>query len=236
MKKLLFVVIFAFSSFVSAQNVNTFIPENCQKLKPVVIKENQTMMPKFKDTWYFSSLIEHESCIHLKHSRCCSPNSKLDTKRELAIGVGQLTVAYNPDGSVRFDALSDLKTRYKDELRELSWTTIKDRVDLQVRAVVLLSRSNYNQFFTVQHESERIKMMDSAYNGGARGVLKARTACGLAANCNPHIWDDNVERYINKSTKPLYAGRSALEINLHHVKDVTKIRKLKYEQMYAQKQ
>lgn len=215
-----------------AQDVTKFIPQNCRDLKDVVSSETKKTFKEFNEEWYFGALFEHESCISLKHKNCCSPKSKLSTKRELGIGVGQITKAYNADGSVRFDTLSDLRNRYKAELGELNWGNIAERPDLQVRAVMLLTRSNYTRFLSVTDELERIKMTDSAYNGGVKAVLDARVVCGLAKGCNPQIWDKNTERYLKKSTKPIYAGRSAMDINLHHVRDVTGIRKPKYELLY----
>lgn len=220
------------SQLCQAQNVLTYIPENCQSLVPVVSQETKAWMPAFHDTWYFSALIEHESCISLKHSKCCSPKSQLKTKREWGAGVGQVTQAYNPDGSVRFDTLGDLKNRYRNELKDLNWGNILERPDLQVRAMILLSRGNYNQFLSVKEEIERIRMMDSAYNGGAKSVTNARITCGLAKDCDSQVWLGNVDRYLKKSTKAIYAGRSALDINLHHVKDVTITRRGKYEKLY----
>ena len=224
---IIFIVSFV-QSVAYGQDVKTYVPANCEALIPIVKTESKTFMPNFKEVWYYNALIEHESCISLKHSKCCSPKAKLSTKREYDADVGQITKAYNEDGSIRFDALGDLKKRYNDELRELSWLNIHDRVDLQVRTMVLMTRTNYNQLLAVKSELERIRMADSAYNGGLKAVLNARIACGLAAGCDSQQWFGHTERYINKSKKPLYAGRSALDINLHHVKDVTVTRRDKY--------
>ena len=220
------------SQFCQAQNVLTHIPDNCQALVPIIAQETKSWMPSFTDTWYFGALIEHESCISLKHSKCCSPKSQLKTKREWGAGIGQITQAYNADGTVRFDTLGDLRNRYRNELKDLNWGNILERPDLQARAVILLSKSNYNQFLPVKSEIDRIRMMDSAYNGGAKAVVNARMACGLAKDCDSQIWLGNVDRYLKKSTKAIYAGRSPLDINLHHVKDVTITRRGKYEKLY----
>ena len=217
---------------VRGQDVGKYIPQKCAGLVPIVKQETRSYLPDVGSGWYFGALVEHESCISLKHSKCCSPNSQLKTTREWGAGVGQITKAYNSDGSVRFDALSDLKNRYKAELKELTWDNVLMRPDLQVRAMVLLTKGNYNTFFPVKDNLERLRMTDSAYNGGAKAVTNARTVCGMAKGCDPQVWFGNVERYINKSKKPIYAGRSALDINLHHVKDVTVTRKDKYRALY----
>lgn len=232
MRYVIYFVLFCLYQSVDAQNVETYVPDNCKGLVQIVSKESQSFMPDFKAVWYYGALIEHESCISLKHSKCCSPKSQLKTKREWGAGVSQITVAYNPDGTVRMDALGDLKNRYKAELKDLNWGNILERPDLQVRAMVLLTKGNYNQFLPVKSEIDRIRMADSAYNGGVKAVKDARMVCGLSKDCDPQIWLGNTERYIKKSTKAIYAGRSPLDINLHHVKDVTITRRGKYEALY----
>lgn len=232
MLRIILLVVGLMAGICQAQDVKKFIPENCVSLSSIVKHETDSFMPGFDNSWYFGALIEHESCISLKHSKCCSSRAQLKTPREFGAGVGQVTKAYNADGSIRFDTLSDLKNKYKNELKELSWNNILERADLQVRAMVLLTRGNYNTFFTVPDTMERIRMTDSAYNGGAKAVSNARMTCGLAAHCDPGIWFGNTERYLKKSTKPIYAGRSALDINLHHVSDVTETRRLKYQTLY----
>lgn len=232
MKYVLFLGMLLSSLLTQAQDVKSYIPNNCVGLVNIVKQETTGMMPSFQHPWYFGALIEHESCIGLKHSKCCSPKAQLKTSREFGAGVGQLTKAYNADGSIRFDAMSDLKVRYKTELKDLTWVNIMDRPDLQIRAIVLMTKSNYNTFYPVKSDLERIRMTDSAYNGGAKAVVNARTVCGLSAGCDPQLWFDHTERYIKKSTKAIYAGRSPLDINLHHVKDVTITRRGKYQQLY----
>ena len=213
---------------VYAQNVKTYIPERAFPLLPIVHTESKRLLPDLEYTYYFGALIEHESCIGLKHSRCWSPTSELKSKREQGVGLGQITRAYREDGSIRFDALTDLRKQYLSELRDLSWSTVKNRPDLQIRAVVLLTKNNLDSLRNVIGEVEKLKLADAAYNGGISGLQKERRACNLSKGCDPDIWDNNVERFCLKSKKPLYAGRSACDINRHHVKDVFYTRMPKY--------
>jgi hypothetical protein len=210
-------------------DVNTYIPPRAFPLLDLVKSESNRLMPNMPYPYYFGALIEHESCISLTHSRCWSPTSQLKSQREIGIGLSQLSKAYNPDGSVRFDVLSDLAKRHKQELKELSWNTVRDRPDLQIRAMILLSRGNYNALYTIQDPYERLAMTDVAYNGGLGGLQKERRVCGLSANCDPNKWFDNVERYCLKSKKPIYAGRSACTISRNHPVDTLKHRMPKYK-------
>ena len=66
----------------------------------------------------------------------------------------QITRAYRADGSLRFDALEELRTRYKTELYELNWHNIYTRPDLQIRAGILKSKENYAIFSPYAANSE----------------------------------------------------------------------------------
>lgn len=110
---------------------------------------------------------------------------------------------------------------------ELNWKVVYDRPDLQIVAGTLMMRDTYRSILRfIRDPIEAYPFADSAYNGGERDVLAARRACqtakNLGRNCNPNIWFNNVENYCMKSKVPLYAGRSACDINIHHVRDVYK--------------
>lgn len=204
-----------------------YIPEQAKLHIPTVKLEASRFMPDFQPQAYFGSLIEHESCISLKHKRCWNPASRLKTDREEGAGLPQLTRAYNKDGSLRFDLLTEMKTRHR-ELKELSWSNVYSRPDLQIRAMVLLSKTNYDKLSAITDHTERMAMMDAAYNGGIGGVYNERRACGLSKGCDSTKWFNNVERYCLKSKKALYANRSACDINRHHVHDVVQVKLHKY--------
>lgn len=197
------------------------IPANAEKLLPLVKSEQARIIPTLVLPEYVPALIEHESCVSLKSPRCFSPSAKLLSKREEGGGLGQLTRAFNNDGSIRFDSLTDIRRRHPRELGDLSWSNLYTRPDLQIRALLLMSRDNLNQTSKMTPDPlMALKFADAAYNGGLGGLKKERAACALSSNCNPEVWDNNVERFCMKSKAPLYAGRSACDINRHHVHDV----------------
>ena len=119
------------------------------------------------------------------------------------------------------------------ELRELNWQTVYHRPDLQIRAVVLKMRDNY-QYFKPHAAGwlDAYAFADAAYNGGIGGVNNERRACKLASWCDHTQWFDNVEKLCLKSKVALYGNRSACDINRHHVKDVLKVRSAKYQQFW----
>lgn len=170
-------------------------------------------------------LIEQESCISLKHSKCWDPRSRLKTPREEGAGLFQITKTYTSSGSIRFDALEELRTKYRPYLYELTWYNIYERPDLQIRAGILKLKDTHQHF---KQFSDALAFTDAAYNGGISGVTSERRACYISNKCNPDKWFDNVENYCMKSKVALYGNRSACDINREHVRNVLNIRSIKY--------
>lgn len=215
------------SGFCNALDVNKDIPQRAYQYLPTVKQETTNLIPNLPTTGYFGALIEHESCISLTHSRCWSPSSRLKTDREEGIGFGQLTRTWKKDGSIRFDVVSELSRKYT-VLKDLNWSNIRERPDLQIKAIILLWNEGYKNLYQVKDDSLRVHFADAAYNGGRGDVNRERTICGLKKDCDPQVWFGNVETTCVKSTKALYGNRSPCDINRHHVKDVIKTRLPKY--------
>lgn len=180
-----------------------------------------------------ASLIEHESCIQLRHPRCWDPTSRLKSQREEGAGLFQLTRAYTSTGQLRFDLLDELRHRYPKELYELTWNNVYSRADLQIRAGILESRDKYNQLKAFASTTyEAMAFADAAYNGGIRGLQQERRACGMSKDCDPSKWFGHVERYCLKSKVALYGNRNACDINRHHVYDVLVVKLNKYSAFF----
>lgn len=217
-----------FGTAARAQDVRTFIPPSAQEHRAAFQAERQAHWPGHPRPAVLPALAEHESCISLRHSRCWNPTSRLLSAREEGAGIGQITRAFNPDGSLRFDALAEMRARHP-ALRELSWHTIYQRPDLQIRALVLKSRDDFTALGMIDDPMERLAFADAAYNGGMGGVQRDRRACQVAPGCDPQRWFNHVERTCTKSRAALYGKRSACDINRHHVYDVIVVRSPKYE-------
>ncbi|MFZ5548087.1 MAG: hypothetical protein ACOZJX_05280 [Pseudomonadota bacterium] len=206
-----------FSGSVRAQPV----PDAALRLLPELRAQVDQAWPDMPTPAYFGALIEHESCITLRHPRCWSATSRLKTAREEGAGLGQLTRAWRTDGSLRFDALAQVRQLDPRGLAELSWPTVYQRPDLQMRAIVISSRATYRRLVPlVPTHAPRLAMADAAYNGGLGGLLNERRACAIQPGCDPDQWFGHVERTCLKSRAALYAGRSACDINRQHVADV----------------
>ena len=229
MKKLFFLLLLI-SNCVLAQS--NYIPPQAFQYKDTIKQEVTTYFPNVPELNYTPSLIEHESCISLKHKRCWNPKSQLKYAREEGAGLGQITRAYNSDGSLRFDSLAGMRDRYKQELKDAKWETIYQRPDIQIRMMVLMLRDDFKKLYNVEDPVSRLEMTDAAYNGGIGGVLKERRACSLASNCNPGLWFGHVEKYCLKSKKAIYDTRTPCDINRHHVHDVFHNKLPKYRKQY----
>lgn len=205
------------------------IPPQAAPFLPLVGQQARELVPEIP-AHYFGALIEHESgCPSLKRM-CWSPTARLLSKREKGGGLAQLTVAYREDGSVRFDSLMEARKLDPRGLNELRWDTLFERPDLQIRAMVLMSRQNYNRVAKLVADPHmRLMFTDLSYNAGFGRVLNDRRACGLQSGCNPDKWYGHVEKTCTASKKPLYGTRSACDISRHHVHDVVDVRMPKYK-------
>jgi len=196
---------------------------------PTIQAETRTHWPDLPWPHYVAALISHESgCPALRS--CWSPTAQLKTHREEGAGLGQITRAYRPDGSLRFDSLADMRNRHPS-LREWSWQNVYQRPDLQIRGVVLMSRVNWDALRLIDDYWERLAMTNAAYNGGLGGVNSDRRACQIKPGCDPQRWWGHVERTCTKSQAALYGKRSACDINRDHgrhvlLKELPKYRRL----------
>ena len=218
----------------SGIDVKTYIPKRAPQYILTIAAEEKQFFPEIPAHHYIPGLIEQESCITLTHSRCFNPTSELKTSREQGVGLGQLTRAFRVDGSTRFDSLKDLRNQHSEELSELNWNNIRERPDLQIRSIMLMSRDNYKRLSKIKDPMERLKMSDAAYNAGLGRVIKDRTKCSLTAGCDPQVWDDNVEMTCTASHTPIamYGNKSPCRINREHVYNVFELRMPKYLQFY----
>jgi hypothetical protein len=217
-----------FAGQVRAQDVRTFIPAGAYTYVPVLKAEQERFWGDHPATELLASLVEHESCITLKHSRCWNPASRLKTSREEGAGLGQITRAWRPDGTLRFDSLQEMRDKHP-ALREWSWSNVYQRPDLQLRAVVLMSRDLYLRIRQlVDDPMDALAFADAGYNGGFNGMQADRRMCQIKEGCDPQKWFGHVEHTCTKSKAPLYGNRSACDINRFHVHDVVNVRSPKY--------
>lgn len=201
------------------------LPAGFHTYGTVLKAEQVRLWPAHPDPAALAALVEQESCASLKSRACWNPAARLKSAREEGAGMGQITRAYRADGSLRFDSLASARDQYRTELGDWTWDNAYTRPDLQLRAIVLMSRDAARPFAAAP---AALHFGDAGYNGGVAGVQKERRACALKAGCDPAHWFGHVERHCLKSRQPLYAGRSACDINREHVHNVFKVRRAKY--------
>lgn len=211
------VLVLAFAGFARAQPV----PQPAQVLAGLVVQEVEQHWPAVPRRSYIGALIEKESCITLAHRNCWSTTARLKTSREEGAGLGQLTRAWRPDGTLRFDALEEARAMAPQALRELSWDNVYTRADLGVRAILVKLRDCHSRFerLGIGDDMARLAFCDAAYNGGLGGVQQDRQLCALTAGCDPAQWFGHVEHHSNKSREKWQGyGASAFDINRAHVR------------------
>ncbi len=227
----LFGFLLVVSTAAKAQDVRTYVPPACWENLKVLKQAQRTHWPDHPDPATLPALGEHESCVSLKSARCCNPQAQLKSQREEGGGIPQITRTYRKDGSLRFDALQEIKEQHP-VLRELTWENLYKRADLQNAVLTLKSRDNYVYFLQfVPDKAVALDFGDAGYNEGNGAVQRDRRACAITPGCDPKRWFQHVEMHCTNSHEALYGQRSACDINRHHVQDVRITRKAKYERL-----
>ena len=203
------------------------LPGHAAQYLPVVRAAQTQHWPDHPAPWVLGGMVEQETCLSPRHPRCWHPTAQLKSAREEGAGLGQLTRTWRPDGTVRFDALAELRARHA-ELRPLSWANVYQRADLQAAALVLKSLDDFRALGEVRSLQARVTMQVAAYNRGLGGINAERRACQVTPGCDPQQWWGHVERTCTASRVALYGGRSACDINRAHVDKVLNQRGPRY--------
>lgn len=212
------------------------LPANAAKNLPILREVAKLKWAEYETPSIFASQAEKESCNSLKHKNCWSGQAELKTFREYGFGLGQITIAYNADGSVRFNKFEELKSADAD----LKNWKFEDRYNVRMQSValVILNRINYTAIkkFNPASPEEHTAMMLAAYNGGLGGVTNDISLCKKTKGCDPTRWYGNVERHTKKSkTKYKGYGQSVADINRVYPFDIMYTRRTKYLKFFDDK-
>jgi hypothetical protein len=207
------------------------VPPRALELMPTIINTQRSVWPDAPMPSFLPAQIEQETCPSLKSPKCFNPRAELKTSREYGFGLGQTTIAYRQDGSVRFNKWAELRTRYPS-LRGWTW---EDRYNpgFQLAALMEMDKASYRLYPFAATPRDRLAFTLGGYNGGDRGNMQDRLLCQSTPGCDSNRWFDNVERYSLKSkiANPGY-GKSAFEINREYPRNVLGIRRPKYDPFF----
>ncbi len=210
----------------------TTVPESMKKLFDLAKATMKSLWPDLKTPSFILAKIEQETCISPTSKRCGSTQAELKTNREYGFGYGQTTIAYNKDGTERFNVWKDL--RNADPMLRQKWTW-ENRFDseLQMRAVIIKSRMSHSAVrFPTKDEQEHTAFGAADYNSGS--PITDRRLCMAQSDCDPSSWFDTAEKkgvesysVKNRVAQKGY-GKSFYEISREYPRLVVFIRREKY--------
>ena len=198
------------------------VPERALEYLPILKVEAAGYWPDVPDVSALAGQVEQETCPSLTHWKCWNPRTELKTSREYGFGLGQITV------TSRFNVFEEVK-QLDASLKPWKW---EDRYNptMQLRALVLKDRYNYDRFTTASTDVDALQFALAAYNGGLGGTLNDIKLCRATRGCDAGRWFGNVEHTSRKSrTKYKGYGKSFFDINREYVSNILLIRKQKYQ-------
>ncbi len=212
---------------------NAAVPPQAHAYLPTLAAESRTHWQaadgRSAPVSTMAGMIDHETgCPGMRS--CWQPTARFKTGREEGVGFGQFTRAYRNDGTLRFDALGELKALYPLALKDAGWGATKYDPALQLRAVVLKLRTNYAHASRLTpHADERLIFATVMHNRGVAGIQNEAAACAMTRGCDRTRWAGNVERTCTASRATITGTRlSACDISRRYPGDVAK-RAARYE-------
>lgn len=207
------------------------VPSRALEHLPSLVKAQSSLWPAAPQPWFLAGQVEQETCPSLTSPKCWNPRTELKTSREYGFGLGQITIAYRADGSVRFNKWAELRARYP-ELRAWSWEQRYEPA-YQLTAFVLMDRSICKLFADAASVEDTLAMCLAGYNGGEGAVKQDQLLCSNTPGCDPRRWFGHVEKNSMKARVP-YAGygKSPFDINREYPRAILGVRRAKYQQYF----
>lgn len=204
------------------------IPAQAHQYLPILKDMRVKHWPTHLMPEVLAGQIEHESGCPSMPKKCWNPKARLKSAREEGAGFPQITKAYRADGTLRFDALAEIKAQHPDELLALHWGNVYVRPELQLLVVVLKNRDNWGTFRSIKDPEQRLLFAIKSYNRGIGGVMAEIKKCKATQGCNPQRFTGHVGNICTASWKPIYGAQSPCSISLKYVADVVVHRSPKY--------
>ena len=153
--------------------------------------------------------------------------ARLHTSREDGRGLAQLTIAYNADGSERFNAFRDA-VRIK-ALRGWDWRKDPENVRYQMTYLVMTDRSNFSTLERLfATNTDRWGAALVAYNAGMGTVLQRRSLAKLKSPELAGSWFGGLDKIrLPYESRKLY-GRDLGEMRNEYPRLILHVRAPKY--------
>lgn len=161
------------------------LPGVSQQYLPQLGKEVSGYWPSLPIREFPAGVIDQESGWKL--------HATLKTSREFGCGLGQFTVAFRADGSVRFNAIDEMR-RQSPSLA--GWDVANCyQVNYQLRAVVLKLKNSWRNCSAVMRGNDNSLMcIAGQYNGGAGSTTNRIRACRAQPGCDSKLWVGNLDQ------------------------------------------
>ncbi|WP_051888055.1 hypothetical protein [Caballeronia sordidicola] len=209
------------------------LPPNASLYVPVLMVQQKDVWPQMTRPVLLAGQIEQETCVTLTSNGCWNTHAELKTSREYGFGLGQLTIAYNANGTERFNAFTE--TKALDPTLQTWQYSDRYNATMQLRALVVRNNLACWKYLHVDAETadDAYAMTFACYNGGLGGVYSDRKVCAATPGCNQGRWWGNVEMTSNKSKTPVAGyGQTFFQINRGYVRNIMLVRSAKYEPLF----
>lgn len=231
----LLAAVFAFLAFVlwvTIGHTAMLCPEQTvEKAKPYIVIMDETFYRYWPDApmkYIEPGKLDRETaCPNPK--KCWNPKVELKTSREWGIGLSQVTIAYNADGTERFNNWKEAKRKYKEVLGQWQW---EDRYNPKMHIIysILEDKSNYGRMRIIfKNTVDRWAGTLVSYNAGAGRVNNRRAICKITDGCDPGKWFGGLDGVASPSEKKLIYGVSLRERVNSYPYDVIFNRSKKYQ-------
>ena len=200
-------LLLAVSALLAVQAPAQTLPGHAFQYMPLLDTLLTEMWPELELKSMIAAQIEQETCISVKSKGCWNPRTELKTSREYGFGLGQITIIYNSDGSVKSSTFEELK---KLGGKLAAWK-FEDRFDpeMQLRSMILTEKLQYHKIqFGTASDADRLAFMLSAYNGGIGGIMQDRRLCQKPA-CDNTKWFGHVAVNSRKAKQPIMGYRTS---------------------------
>ncbi|MCE5333770.1 MAG: hypothetical protein LLG06_04190 [Desulfobacteraceae bacterium] len=174
------------------------ITTQARELLPLLASVIRTQWPECPQPWVLAGKIEQESAWKVK--------AQLKTSREYGFGLGQITIAYNADGTERFNNFTSA-LRVTMMAKTITW---EKRFDpkFQLTYSVLTDRSNFALVSSFFDDGEsRMAGMLVSYNAGPGRIVQRKAEAVRRGIRVPRTWFDGLENIHPRSEKKLIYGR-----------------------------